>query len=196
MRRFMILAAFAFAAAACQDSLDESSFPVETIDSEIQQFGRVVVTDGSSEVPSNPRFSQEGFEQRDPVHDDKTWSQDKDGPALSPAVRDEVFPGSAVMENGGVTIYALDRETVRLRQGNLTRDVRVAPSDQTLITSDGRYMVRAVNTLGWTVYSVDGSTAAFTQPSNVIVFDAVGDTILMGHKHDGVRTLHSVLWSR
>jgi len=181
MRTFALLAVVVLM--ACEPQTETAFQPLE---GEFPELGVVVETKTTS---SNRPFLDD---ERRPRHEaDKRF---ENGIALaSEAVDPEMAENSAVFEQNGIKSYMLRDGSIRLTDGSTTRDVALSADDLASLSSDGRVMVRTVHDMTWRIYALNGDDITFENPEGAIVFDIVADTVLVGHKHDGQRTLHKVV---
>lgn len=107
----------------------------------------------------------------------------------------DMHPMAVTFRENGHTAYALEGgDMIRLRSpSGAVRDIPTSRGHFHIMSTDGRMWLREIGTRLWRGYTADGDDTELVNPVNALFFDAVGDTLLYGHKHGDVRVLHTVI---
>jgi hypothetical protein len=119
-----------------------------------------------------------------------------EGPEKTPAAGvdpSDAHPRSATTTRGGTTVYALaDELTLRVTDGQTTTEIQRNPGSKALHMADGTLWVAERNDNAWIRYSADGSVTQIPHLGEWVLFDAIGDSLLIGRKEDGKRRVRVI----
>lgn len=120
----------------------------------------------------------------------------REGPFKSPPAGvdlSEAHVNSFTTTRGGTTVYGMpDELTMRVTDGENTTEVSRNPGSKFLHMADGTLWIAERNENAWTRYSASGTVTEVPHLGEWILFDAIGDSLLLGRKEDGKRRVRVV----
>ena len=131
------------------------------------------------------------------IRDERVLLNDRiEGPFRSPSENvdlEDAHPLSVTTTRGGTTVYTLvDELTMRVTDGANTASVTRALGSKFIHAADGTLWIANHNDNAWVRYSADGEVLEVPHLGEWILFDAIGDSLLIGRKESDKRRVFVV----